>query len=443
MHGSLRLLQFRRFLPLFVTQFLGAFNDNLFKQATILLAVYTVYHNPKLELSFTGIAYAAYVLPFFLFSALGGQLADAMDKARIIRIVKAIEIGIMALGALGLWVATIGFALLGVHLLVIVLFLMGMHSSFFGPTKYAILPQHLEKDEVLGGTSMVEAGTNVAILVGIIVGGLVADAPLRTGALVLVTALLGYAISRYVPPAPPAAGAPPAKMDWHIIRASVDLVNRVMHVPKLYYAIMAVSFFVVEASIIGVVFAPVVKNVLGADPRVATLMLVIFTIGIAVGAIAVNALLRGQVSAQYCVPSAFGMAFFLMLMFWTLNTWDTPDAADIGQLEWRDFLGDPNALILLSELMGVAICGGIFVVPLYAILTTAVDKSQAARVIAANNIITSAAGVFGALLAAGVSYFKIISIPQTFILTAVITLGSIWVAHRLIQSCEGQASIQD
>src|SRR4028119_1669930 len=165
MQASLSLLGRRRFLPLFVTQFLGAFNDNLYKSAMVILVTYAVFNDPTKEATFNAVAGGLFILPFFLFSALAGQLADSMDKAKIIRIVKTAEIAIMVFGAAGL-------LLHNIPLLLAALFAMGVHSSFFGPIKYAILPQHLKKDEVLGGTGLVEAGTYGAILLGTIAGGL-------------------------------------------------------------------------------------------------------------------------------------------------------------------------------------------------------------------------------------------------------------------------------
>ena len=424
MQISLGILAKRRFLPLFLTQFLGAFNDNLFKQATILLAVYVIYDNPKLEQSFTGVAYAAYVIPFFLFSALAGQLADALDKARIIRFVKLVEIGIMAIGAAGL-------ILQNIYLLVLVLFLMGTHSSFFGPTKYAILPQHLKPDEVLSGTSLVEAGTNVAILLGIIMGGFLGNAPIKAAILVMVTAGIGLIAGRAVPPAPSQEPPGEREIDRNLFRATWHVCRDTLQVPQLALSIAAISLFVIEASILGVSFAPLVKNVLGGDPRVATLMTVVFAIGVAIGAIIINFLLKGRVSARYCVMSAIAMAFFLMLMFLLLRSWPLPAPEDVGQIEWRDFLADGDAQLLMAELLGVAIFGGMFIVPLYAILTTTLDKAHAARVIAANNILSSAAGAVGGFLAASFTSLKHFDLSDTFIIIAGFALMSAWVAHKL------------
>src|SRR6185369_10202429 len=192
------LLRSRRFLPLFSTQFLGAFNDSLFKQAVVLFVTYQLFSDPAKEFQFSSIAQALFILPFFLFSALSGQLADDHDKSRLIRIIKLAEIGIMICGGAGLMLANIPLMLAAV-------FAMGVHSTFFGPIKYAILPQHLEKDEVLGGTGLVEAGTYIAILLGTILAGVVANRPDIAALAVLAFAVLGFLAGRQVPPAPPAA----------------------------------------------------------------------------------------------------------------------------------------------------------------------------------------------------------------------------------------------
>jgi MFS family permease len=451
MHGSLRLMRHRRFLPLFLAQFLGAFNDNLFKNATILLAVFEILHDPHQEQKFTAIASAIYILPFFLFSALGGQLADSVDKARLIRIVKLAEVAIMTIGAVGLLLGNI-------YVLLLVLFLMATHSSVFGPTKYAILPQHLEADEVLGGTSMVEAGTYVAILIGTMVAGVLS--PMQAAAVVLVTAGFGVLAAWYVPSAPPEKGAPTIEEDfaelresldhlhklpllvrwlldvpvtiWFILRSSWQIISTTMRVPRLYWTIVAISFFVAEVSILGVVFAPMVKNILGADNCVVTLMLMVFTIGVAVGAVLINWVLKGQVSARYAPYAALAMSFFLMVMYWTLAHW--PPRTDPDLIEWRDFVVDLGAFVLFGELFLVSVAGGMFVVPLYAFLTTTVEKAEAARTVAANNIVSSGAGVFAVFMYFGIQRF--LTIPQSYLLVAAIALASTWFVQQLHESCD-------
>ena len=209
MQASLRLLTHRKFLPLFVTQFLGAFNDNLFKTAMILFATYVVFKDPQQESSFNAIATGLFILPFFLLSALSGQLADNMDKSKIIRLVKLAEIFIMMVGGVGLLLCET-YPLPGVALMLVAVLAMGVHSTFFGPIKYAILPQHLEREQVLGGTGLVEAGTYIAILAGTIVAGWIS--PPVAAIAVLVVALIGYVAGRMIPPAPRLG--PPVELDY-------------------------------------------------------------------------------------------------------------------------------------------------------------------------------------------------------------------------------------
>jgi len=202
------LLKQRRFLPLFATQLLNAFNDNLFKNAMVLFVVYQVYNSTEEEARFSAVASAVFILPFFVLSALAGQLADMRDKAKIIRWVKLCEIGIMIVGATGLLMAWQGVLTesVAIPLMLLALFAMGIHSTFFGPIKYAILPQHLKREEVLPGTGLVEAGTYVAILAGTILAGYI---PVQVAAvLVMITACIGYVTSWQVPPAPPYENTP-------------------------------------------------------------------------------------------------------------------------------------------------------------------------------------------------------------------------------------------
>src|SRR5215217_5908386 len=210
MQDSAHLLRTRRFLPIFVTQFLGAFNDNLFRTSMVMLVIYGIYRDAEQEATFSAIAGGLFIAPFFLLSALSGQLADAYDKARIVRIVKTAEILIMLSGAAGL-------VLHNIPLLLLALFAMGVHSTFFGPIKYAILPQHLEPGEVLGGTGLVEAGTYIAILGGTLIAGII---PVEVAAaMVIVVAVIGYVSGRQIPPAPPLEEG--HRIDLNIFRSSV------------------------------------------------------------------------------------------------------------------------------------------------------------------------------------------------------------------------------
>lgn len=429
MRNPMLLLGQRRFLPLFVTQFLGAFNDNLFKTAMVILVIYQIYSDPAQEAGFSALAAGIFILPFFLFSALSGQLADSRDKAWLIRIVKTAEIVIMVFGAAGLMLHTV-HQQFSIALMLLALFAMGVHSTFFGPIKYAILPQHLGKDDVLGGTGLVEAGTYIAILLGTIVGGLIPYQWAAAG--VLLTAIIGRISGQQVPPAPPQSDAPSFEFDWHIIRASNRLVSATMHIPRLYLAIVAISFFWAIGAVLGAQFPPLVKNALGADQTVATLFMAIFSVGIAIGSVAVNRLLKGAVSARYSPGSAIAMGGFVAILWWAVRTW--PEKPD-HLMGISEFVSWKQADLVLLALLGIAIAGGMFVVPLYAFLTTTVPKAETARTVAANNIVNSGAMVLSSLLLIGLNALNV-SIADTLLTVAVGSLVAAWMAQKLHLACD-------
>jgi MFS family permease len=423
MQNVIHLLRARRFLPLFGTQFLGAFNDSLFKQAVVLFVTYQLYSIPAKEFQFSAIAQALFILPFFLFSALSGQLADDHDKARLIRLIKLAEIGIMLLGGAGLVFASIPLMLAAV-------FAMGIHSTFFGPIKYAILPQHLSKGEVLGGTGLVEAGTYIAILLGTILAGFLAAKPQWAAFAVLGFALLGYLAGRQVPPAPPAAERLP--ITWHIVHASIELVSATMHIRRLFLAILAISFFWTIGAVLIIIFPPLVKNVLGANEQVASMFIAVFSVGIAIGSVAINRMLKSEVSARFAPASVIAMGVFVLFLHFVALTW-SKNGRDLTTL--GNFLFNPMAWPMILCLLGVAITGGMFVVPLYAFLTTTVPKTETARTVAANNIVNSGAMVVGALLAYALSSLGIGPVGQ-LLLVAAMCLVSAWLGWKLHLACD-------
>jgi MFS family permease len=422
----MHLMKKRRFLPLFATQFLGAFNDNLFRTSMVMLVIYGIYRDATQEATFSAAVGALFILPFFLFSALSGQLADATDKARIIRIVKSAEIAIMVFGAAGL-------IMHNVTLLLAALFAMGVHSTFFGPIKYAILPQHLDADEVLGGTGLVEAGTYGLVVVQR------ADGSWHAGwaALgVLVVAVLGRIAGTFVPPAPPAndpelPGFPARGMDWHIVRASIALVRATMHIPRLFLAIMAISFFWAMGAVLAAQFPPLVKNVFAGDPGVATLFLAVFSVGVAVGSVAINRLLHNQVSARYAPAAALAMGLFVLILYVLCRNW--PVSAELVSV--REFLMRVQGWLVVIDLFFVAVAGGMFVVPLYAFLTTTVPKSETARTVAANNIVNSGFMVLAAIILTGLVQLDV-SVAETLLIVSVGSLGAAWLGYKLHCACD-------
>jgi len=417
------LLRARRFLPLFATQFLGAFNDSLFKQAVVLFVTYQLYSNTAKEFQFSAIAQGLFILPFFLFSALSGQLADDHDKAKLIRLIKLAEIGIMIFGGAGIMLANIPLMLAAVGL-------MGVHSTFFGPIKYAILPQHLRHDEVLGGTGLVEAGTYIAILGGTILAGVLATDPSVAVAATIGIAILGFLAGRQVPPAPPAAERIP--FNWHILHASIELVSATLHIRRLFLAILSISFFWTIGAVLIIIFPPLVKNVLGADEQVASLFIAIFSIGIAIGSVLINRLLKSEVSARFAPASVIAMGVFVLLLHFVALAWgkNGPELTTLG-----NFVLHPMAGLMILALLGVAVTGGMFVVPLYAFLTTTVPKTETARTVAANNIVNSGAMVIGSLLAFALSSLGVGPVGQ-LLLVASMCLVSAWLGWKLHLACD-------
>ena len=429
MTTSTHLVRTRRFFPLFATQMLGAFNDNLFKNAVVLFVVYNIYDSQAAEARFSAISSGVFIIPFFLLSSLSGQLADMRDKAKIIRVIKACEIGIMLVGAAGLLMAWRGMAVhvVALPLMLLALFAMGIHSTFFGPIKYAILPQHLKANEVLAGTGIVEAGTYMAILAGTMLAGWIPVQWAAGG--VVFTALLGYLAGREVPSAPPEMASEP--LDFHFIRASIALIRTTMADARVFLAIMAISFFWAIGAILFIEFPPLAKNVLAASKEVASLFLVIFSVGVALGSMSINMLLKGRVSARYSPASVLVMAVFVVAFEQVCQLWTPNHSGTLMNV--AEFFSHPLAYALMATLLGIAFAGGMFVVPLYAFLTTCVDKSLTARTIAANNVVNSGAMVLGAVLAMALSLVGV-AIVQQLLLSAVMCLISAWLAWLLYRA---------
>ena len=437
MFTSTHLLRTRRFLPLFVTQLFNAFNDNLYKTAMVLFVVYQIYNSEEAEGMFSAVASGLFILPFFVLSALAGQLADMRDKAAIIRRVKAFEILLMLIGASGLFLAWRGYEmpvnLLGIEtsvpvlLMLLALFMTGIQSTFLGPIKYAILPQHLRKEEVLAGTGLVEAGTYIAILAGTILAGWI---PVEVAAVgIIMTSVVGYLVSRQVPDAPPQGAV--EKLDWHILRASVKLVRDTMHQAEVFYAILAISFFWTIGAVLFIQFPPLAKNVIMASKEVASIFLVVFSVGVAIGSVAVGALLKGKVSARYAPQSVIAMGVFVVAFYAVCKVWEADKPAEL--LDVAGFLAWPMASVILLCLLGIAVAGGMFVVPLYAFLTTRVAPEKASRTIAANNIVNSGAMVAGSLLAMAMSAAGVPIVEQVLI-SAGMCLVSAWLGKRLLDA---------
>ena len=435
MRAPLRLLRQRSFLPLFVTQFLGAFNDNLFKTVMILFVTFNLLGDPRQESSFNALATGLFVLPFFLLSALSGQLADHMDKAKIIRAVKLAEMGIMLLGAAGLLLCDTNPGAAIAMMLVAVLAL-GAHSTFFGPIKFAILPQHLDADDVLGGTGLIEASRYVAVLAGTIVAGWIDH---RTAAgLVLAVAVLGYLAGRLVPPAP--AQGPAFELDFNVVRAQWRLIGATMRVRKLFLTIMSISLVGMIATLLVIVFPPLVKHDFTASKEVASLFLAIFSIGVAMGSIAINGLLRGRISADYAPFSVLMMGAFIWYFQHVAGTWVPATGGSLYTV--AEFFAQPQSGSVIVALFGMTFFGGMFVVPLYALLTTTTTKHEMARTVAASNVMKTGAMVIGALVMLAATRAGLSS-RDALVLMAVLCIFSAALALVLQRCCDAQGELEN
>jgi MFS family permease len=404
----LQLLAARRFAPLFVTQFLGAFNDNLYKTAMLVIIGFAILRDdPQAAAQMISIAGGVFILPFLLFSSLAGDLSDTVDKAAVARWVKIAEIGIMIVGTYALTHDSIA-------LLMVVLFAMGVHSTFFGPLKYAILPQHLPTREVLAGTGLVEAGTYVAILTGQVAGGLLGA---NAAWAVVAVAVVGFISSRAIPPAPPEPGT---AIDWNFARGSWKLVGRITGDRRMALTVVAVSWFWAMGAVLTALFVPLVKERLGSGPDVATLFLALFSVGVATGSIAVNRLLKGEVSGRHTPAAAVLLSLLIAAFVLAVDGFQTTGVEE----GVAAFLAHPQSPAIVGLLFLMAAAAGVFVVPLYAMLQTECAPAERARIIAGNNIVNAlfmvvASLVSTALLAAGLSVLAVVGVVAVVNLLAV------------------------
>ncbi len=425
------LLKTRRFAPLFLTQFLGAFNDNLFKNALVILITYVAAekagYNPQILVT---AAAGIFILPFFLFSATAGQLADRYDKSRLIRIIKAVEIFLMIS-------ASVAFYLGNVWFLMTVLFLMGAQSSFFGPLKYGILPDHLEDGELIGANALIEAGTFVSILTGTILGGLLilTDGGVTlVSAFVITVAIAGWLASRKIPSTQPAE--PELIIEPNIIRQTWVMMKDSYKNQDIFLSIMGISWFWLIGATFLSQFPNYAKSTLGGNEQVVTLFLALFSIGIGIGSMLCNRLLKGEVNATFAPLGALGMTLFMVdLYFASQAPFIRPEAGFMGAAE---FLSSLAAWRILFDLFMISACGGVYIVPLYAILQTRSQVTHRARTIAANNIMNALFMVVAAI-ATVVMLARGFTVPQVFLVAAVMNaFVAIYICkllpHALMQS---------
>jgi len=407
------LLGKRRFLPFFITQSLGAFNDNLFKQSLILAILY------KLSLEgdrsiLVNLCALLFILPFFLFSALAGQFGEKFAKDALIRMIKLAEIVIMAVGA-------VGFVSNHLVLMLLALFAMGTHSALFGPVKYSILPQALREEELVGGNGLVEMGTFLAILAGTIGAGVMMSssnyATVVAGGIVG-TAVLGYLASRWIPRA--AASAPEMKLDWNIFKQSwVTLRLGLGQTPAVSRSIVGNSWFWFVGAIYLTQIPAYAKDWLHGDETVVTLVLTLFSVGIAVGSLLCERLSGRKVEIGLVPFGSFGLTLFGLLWWW--HSGDVPSGAVAH--DWLALLGMHQAWWILVSIVGLGVFGGFYIVPLYALIQARTAEGERARVIAANNILNALFMVVSAILTIVLLSLAELSIPQLFLVVSLLNIA--------------------
>jgi acyl-[acyl-carrier-protein]-phospholipid O-acyltransferase/long-chain-fatty-acid--[acyl-carrier-protein] ligase len=407
------LMRQRRFLPLFVTQFLGATNDSLFKQALFVLIVFRLADMAGANAAIlVNIGGGLFMLPFFLFSATGGQFADKVEKGRLIRWIKFSEILIMCLAGVGFYHEQTYF-LLGV------LFLMGTHSAFFGPVKYSILPDLLPKRELVSGNAYIEAGTFLAILIGTLVGNqliLTVRGEAIVTAIVITLAVLGFAVSFFIPKAGPAA--PGLRINPNILAETLSTMRLGRTRRDIHLSILGISWFWLFGATFLAQLSPFTKDYLQANEEIIALFMTLFSIGIGVGSFLCNRLLRGEISARFVPIGAIGMAAFSLDLYFASRTGMPATGTLIGLAEFLQY--GPNWRIV-ADLLLIAVCGGIYVVPLYAILQTRSEERMRSRIIASNNIMNALLMVAGALAATAMLAFSF-TIPEIFLTIAIATI---------------------
>jgi len=405
-HSQYALLGQRRFLPFFLVQFLGAFNDNVFKNALIILVAFHATSMSSLgATTLSNLAQALFILPYFLFSATAGQLADKLEKSAVIRLVKIAEIAIMVLGAAGLYWRNLG-------LLLTALFLMGLHSTVFGPVKYSYLPQHLEGPEIIGGNGLVEMGTFLAILLGTLLGGfLIAEGSAGPVAIaVLVLAVLGYLASRSIPRSP--AAAPELAVNWNLFSETWSILRFLKRDRTVFLSVLGISWFWFLGAIYLSQFPVYTKDVLSGNEQVVTVLLALFSIGVAAGSLLCERMSGRRIEIGLVPFGSIGLTLFGVDFYFASIGLATH--APHGALE---FLREPAHWRILADLALVGVFGGFYIVPLYALVQTRSAASHRSRVIAGNNVLNALFVVAAALTAIGLFDLGF-TIPQLFLAAA-------------------------
>ncbi|MBV1910487.1 MAG: MFS transporter [Kangiellaceae bacterium] len=406
------LLKQKRFLPFFLTQALGALNDNIFKNALVIMIGFRGISALGLDSKLLVTAAAViFILPFFLFSATVGQLADKFEKSRSIRFIKLAEIGIMMLASLGLYLDN-------PIMLLTVLFLLGFQSTVFGPIKYGLLPQHLEEDELVGGNALVESGTFLAILIGTIIGGAIAalegDIVFWLSSAILTVSVMGYFVSTKIPHT--ASVAPELKINWNPFSETYRNLKFLKSNKVVFLAILGISWFWFYGAVFLAQIANYTQYSLAGKETVATLILAVFSIGIGIGSVLCERLSNGRVEIGLVPIGAIGLSVFAIDLY---NA--NPQTGMEAIYSWKEFIAMSHNWRILFDIAFIGIFGGIYTVPLYSLVQQRSDKKHLSRIIAGNNILNALFMVVSGLFSMILLSFDY-SIPQLFLITGIINI---------------------
>ncbi|UTW08591.1 MFS transporter [Pseudomonas benzenivorans] len=413
-HSQFTLLGKQRFLPFFLTQLLGAFNDNVFKQSLILAILYKLSSGADKSL-LVNLCALLFILPFFLFSALGGQFGEKFAKDALIRAIKFAEILIMLAGAAGVLLDSL-------PLMLGVLFCMGTQSALFGPVKYSILPQHLHEEELVGGNALVEMGTFLAILAGTIGAGIIMAsseyASLVAGSVVTV-AVLGYLASRAIPRAH--AAMPELTLDWNIFRQSwrimrLGLAEQPVSVSR---SLLGNSWFWFLGAVYLTQIPAYAKEWLYGDESVVTLILTVFSLGIGLGSMLCERMSGHKVEIGLVPFGSIGLTLFGILLWWHSGGFVQGEQPH----DWLALLEQDQAWWVLSSILGIGLFGGFYIVPLYALIQSRTVEHERARVIAANNILNALFMVVSAIVSIVFLSVAELSIPQLFLVISLMNVA--------------------
>jgi len=404
-HSQLTLLKQRRFLPYFITQFLGAFNDNVYKNALVILIAFQATQQSFDSNTLINLSAGLFILPFFLFSAMAGQLADKYEKSHLMQSIKIFEISIMLFAA-------IGFYYHELTILFVALFLMGFHSTLFGPAKYGILPQHLRQEELMGGNGLVEMGTFLAILLGTILGGVLIGLPnggLWVSLVTIAIAISGYFSARSIPISPSAD--PHLKINWNVFSETWQILKFTRENYTVFQSILAISWFWFFGSLFLSQFPNYSKIYLYGDEHVVTFLLALFSFGVGMGSLLCERLSGHRVDIGLVPFGAIGLTIFSFDLSFA-HIAQTNSILNVAQ-----FWATQGSLRIILDIVFIGLFGGIFIVPLYTLVQQRSEQSHLSRIIAGNNIINAIFMVASAIMAI-ILLNAGLTIPQLFLVCA-------------------------